>query len=143
MEIADYSMISEAECFTLTASDIEPNWDWIESFLLMVDRFDWTLEDVRADLESGEAQLWGIKEGDEVLGIWITKIQKSRSLTWGLLWICAGAPLDVGVEFYRRYTEPWFIEKGCDFIEIAGRPGWGKVFTDYNETARMFVKELR
>ncbi len=60
----------------------------------------------------------------------------------GLLWIAAGEGLEVGLELYRRYTEPWLKEMGCTHLKIEGRAGWGRILSDYEEKARVFIKEL-
>jgi hypothetical protein len=86
--------------------------------------------------------LWGMHDEGHPIAIWVTKIETTPTAVRGLLWIAAGEPLNEGLALFREHTEPWLKEKGCTFIEIVGRRGWGKVLPDYEETATVFVKEL-
>lgn len=130
-----------AEVFTLQSSEIEAEWPWVEKFLARVPRYDWTEQEVKADLVAGKAQLWGAIEGTRVLGIWITRIENSPT-RFGVLWIASGEPLEVGLALYAKYTEPWFKEMGCEYVKIDGRKGWGRVLTEYREVARVFLRDL-
>lgn len=131
-----------ADVFTLQSGEIESNWEWIEPFLLRVDEPSWTTEDVKASLISGESQLWAAHENGAPLGVWLTKINKSHSRKWGLVWIAAGKPLEAGLDLFRRHTEPWLEAQGCRHVEITGRRGWKRVLPDYTERAVVFVKEF-
>ena len=101
----------------------------------------WGREDVRLALKNREAQLWGAREGDSIVGIWVTRIENSYTKRWGLVWITAGVGLD-NVGLYRSHIEPWFKEMGCEFVEIVGRKGWKRIFPDYDEKGLILVKEL-
>lgn len=108
----------------------------------MVEGADWLPSDVREALESAQAQLWGSHDEGRVLGIWITKLEQVGARRRGLLWIAAGTALDDGLELYRRYTEPWFKAKGCDYSQIIGRKGWKRVLPDYSEAGIILEKRL-
>ena len=139
------SISSGVEILTLQAEDIEVSWEWIRTFLRRVKRHDWSEEDVKSELLEGKAQLWGAIGGTgglRVTGIWITKIQQSKTLKWGVVWIAAGDGIENGLRLYEKYTEPWFRLLGCQFVEIIGRAGWKKVMKGFDERARVFVKVL-
>ena len=133
----------DSQVFTLQSGEIDAEWRWIEPFLSRVPRYDFELEEVRADLSAGKAQLWGAHDGSQVLGIWLTRIENTPSKRFGVLWIAAGEPLEAGLELYLKHTEPWLKEQGCELVRIEGRKGWGAVLPGYEERARVFVKEFR
>lgn len=131
-----------AEVFTLYSYEISDNWHLIEPFLRRVEAPDWTLEGVKAELESARSQLWGAADEQRIRGVWITRLETFFDTKFGLVWIAAGDPLEAGLELYRKHTEPWFKAQGCAFVQIVGRAGWLKALPDYRETARIFRKEL-
>jgi hypothetical protein len=136
--LAATSPRAPAEAFTLLSYDIAENWRWIELFLQRVKRPDWTLGNVRTELEAARAQLWGMREGDRPLGIWITRIEGSR----GLLWIAAGERLEEGLGLFNEHTVPWLKSKGCKYVQIIGRHGWKRVLPDYEDVGIVLEKEL-
>lgn len=98
----------------------------------------WSLEDVRDDLERGYAQAWGMRD-TEVLGFWITRIENTFTTRYGVVWITAGAGLEIGLPAYA-VIEQWFWDQGCKYIEIHGRRGWKRVLPDYEEIAVVLRK---
>ena len=94
----------------------------------------WTLSDVRKFLEEGKALAWGLR-ADKVLGFWITRIEGEYSAKYGLVWICAGDGIDLGLPVYFGVIEPWFWSQGCEWIDVNGRKGWKRVMPGYDEVA--------
>jgi hypothetical protein len=131
-----------SEFFTLPSDQIDSAWGWIRRFLDRVPSYDWTPEDVRHDLITAQAQLWCLSGGDSlVTGIVITRIENYHSTRYGLLWIAAGKGIEDGVAVLEP-IEQWFKKMGCQFVQITGRKGWGRALPDYQERARVYVKEL-
>ena len=128
--------------FTLQRTEIPRAWPWIQSFLDMVEDADWTAGEVFEDLLGARAQLWGLHDGTEPAGIWITRVENTPSKKFGLVWIAAGRGLEDGMRLFAEHTEPWLRDQGCEFVRVIGRKGWGKALHDYRETARLFEKEL-
>lgn len=135
---AAQSKSASAEVFTLLSYDIADNWRWIELFLKRVKRPDWACESVRAELEAARAQLWGMREGEKPLGIWITRIEGDR----GLLWIAAGERLEEGLRLFNEHTAPWLKAKGCKYVQIIGRHGWKRVLPDYEDVGIVLERRL-
>ena len=131
-----------AELFTLKADQIGDYWPTIVSFLLMVHNRDWLLDQVLTALTEAKAQLWGIARNGIIKGVWITRIDETASARFGFVWIAAGEGLDAGVPLFLDCTEQWFREKECEYIEIVGRRGWGRVLPGYHERAVIFRKDL-
>ena len=127
--------------FTLQSKEINSNWHWIEPFLERVRDAPWNVLDVRLALVRKEAQLW-VLASDVPLGIVITRLGKCGDTQTGLVWIAAGEQLADGLDMYHEHIEPWFIEKGCDLVEIIGRKGWKAAFPDFEEKAVVLVKRF-
>lgn len=92
------------------------------------------------ELAFGRAQAWGMREGERVLGFWITRIENTWTKKYGLVWICAGDGLEIGMPAYRETIEPWFWSQGCEWIDIQGRKGWKRVLPDYEDIAVVLRK---
>ena len=122
--------------FAFHSSDIAANWHLIEPFLF--DHYEWTAAGVRQALESARAQCWGLLEDNQIKGILITKTKGKV----GILWIASGRGLEPGLELLAL-VEQWMREKGCEFAQIEGRRGWGRVLKDYEEMATVFLKRLQ
>jgi hypothetical protein len=134
--------MERSEVFTLQSYEIDQNWGWICGYLETVDDAPWEPEDVRDDLLNERAQLWSVHAGGHPLGVVITKLGKVGETPCGNIWIAAGSALADGLKLLSDHIEPWFKAKGCKFVEVGGRKGWGKVLPDYRETGRIFVKDL-
>lgn len=90
------------------------------------------------------AQLWCMSVDDAVVGVWVTRIENTDSVALGLVWGCAGdfaAYKDEAIALYAN-IENWFREKGCKFVDWAGRDGWARLFPDYQRHAVVMRKRL-
>jgi hypothetical protein len=104
----------------------------------------WSANGVREDLVAGKAKLWCMHD-NRVLGIWITRLENSDVMPWGLVWICAGdfsAHKAEAIRFYNDVIESWFRDQGCKFIDWSGRDGWARLFPDYKRHAVVMRKRL-
>lgn len=131
-----------AEAFALQPDQIAEFWHLIEPFLRRIERPDWTIEHVKAQLETAQAQLWGVQDHRRIVMVLVTKIETTPLGPRGLLWIAAGDGLETGLALFREHVESWMKARGCKSIRIIGRRGWGKVLPTYKETATMFEREL-
>lgn len=129
-----------AQLFVVPSAQVRAAWPEIERCLSRVQDVPWDLVDVQLELEEGRAQAWGMREGNRVLGFWITRIENSWTHKFGVVWITAGEGLDVGLPAYREHIEPWLWSQGCEYIEIHGRRGWKRVLPDYEEAAVVLRK---
>lgn len=103
----------------------------------------WTLEGVREELQAGRAQLWCMHQ-NTIVGIWVTRIECTDSISMGVVWGCAGdfrAHKGDAITFFG-VIEDWFREKGCKFVNWVGRDGWAKIFPDYQQHAVVLRKWL-
>lgn len=136
-------MSALAEPFVVPSNQVEAAWPDIARIVSRVTDLPWSLEDIKTELLERRAQAFGIREGNEVLGVVLTRIERTPSTTYGLIWIAAGSGLSAGMNMVRDYIEPWlFDEKGCEWIEIQGRKGWQKMMPDY-EFAGITLRKRR
>ena len=105
-------------------------------------QLEWTSSFVRARLKEAEAQFWGISNGDELIGGFVTQIERGAAGLIGRIWIASGELKSDGMDVFRNMIEPWFISKGCDYIAFEGRKGWQKILPDYEVQAIKMVKRL-
>lgn len=130
-----------AEAFVVPSEQLEAAWPTIAKFVSRVTDLPWSLDDVRTELAQARAQVFGIREGTEVLGIVITRIENTPSHRYGVIWIAAGSGLAAGFRMLERQIEPWlFDEMGCEWIELQGRRGWSRMLSNYQEAAVVLRK---
>lgn len=113
----------------------------VVNFLLMVDDPDWTTDEVFEAIKDQEAQVWGVVYRQEILGIWITRIQNTSKAKYGLIWILAGRDVPMGLELFKQ-CEDWLREMGCKYIEMQGRPGWKRIMPEYKQKYVVLRKPL-
>lgn len=125
-------MSALAEPFVVPSDQVEAAWPQIARIVSRVTDLPWSLDDIKTELAERRAQAFGIREGSEVLGVVLTRIESTPSRKYGLIWIAAGSGLTAGFKMLRDYIEPWlFDEMGCEWIEIQGRKGWERLMPDY------------
>lgn len=91
-------------------------------------------DDVYNSLKLKEMQLWLVPGG-----VWVTRIVQYPQST-RLEWIAAAGEYQNWTEEFP-YLFAWAKEQGCDAVEIAGRPGWGRKI-GYEEIHRVFRVKL-
>lgn len=138
-------MATASRFFTVQSAEVDALWPQV---VRHVDRWiehDGTLTaaEVKVFLKTGKAQLWCLG-GDEIVGIWVTRIESTERVTWGVVWGCAGdfqPHKEEAVEMFERIEE-WFRAKGCEFSEWSGREGWARIFPEYQRHAVVLRKKL-
>lgn len=101
------------------------------------------VSDMLERFKSGASQLWVIWEtGEEaVLGVGATMLINYPRRKVCKAWLFASSD-------YRRCfpklleLEAWARDEGCASMEITGRKGWSRVFTDYDNVGCILRKEL-
>ena len=107
------------------------------------------LVDVMREVKNGDAQLWCLVDPEnELVGAIVTRVlefsTKYRSFLIHLAATEQGTNIEL--ECWREvmdHLEGVGRMLGCDSIRVIGRKGWGKVLTDYTESARIFEKRLQ
>lgn len=131
----------QERAFVVPSYQVGAAWPSISLVVSRVTNFPYTLDEIRTELEERRAQAWGIREGDEIRCVLITRVESTPSRTYGLVWLTAGSGILEGLRLFREYIEPWFFEeKGCQWIELVGRKGWSKILPEYEEAGVRLVK---
>lgn len=133
---------SKAEIFCIQAENIGKWWPTVLKFLNVFENPDWTTDEVFEAVKDKHAQVWGVVNHGEIIGIWITKVLTTKRLKYGLVWIISGTGLEIGMPLYLQHCETWFKDLGCAYIELQGRKGWQKVLSDYEFNSVILRKLL-
>jgi hypothetical protein len=132
----------EQHAFVVPRDQLDAAWPIIADIVSRVTDVSWTLDNLKADLADGSAQAWGMREGDEVRCVLVTRVENAFGQRYGLLWIAAGSGIVDGMRLFREYIEPWFFDdQDCERIEIQGRRGWARLLQDYQERAVVLSKD--
>jgi hypothetical protein len=101
-----------------------------------------TVPDVIQLARNGMVQIWLVTRGhNDYMGVIVTEVlQYPNRKVCGVIQ-CAGKGLHEAKHLMAD-LEQWARNIGCSLMEIQGRPGWGRVYPDYREDFRVFVKEL-
>jgi hypothetical protein len=140
-----FGITSTAELFCLRHWEVWDAWPYVFPLVhkaLQSTVTPITTYEVLAALRERKAVLWGLRDGDQISAIWITQIEQNAEHKWGVVWIAAGEGLERGLEEFERFTEPYFKENGCEFIEVIGRKGWKKALTGFDEVGVRLIKRL-
>lgn len=131
--------------FTVLSFEVDQWWGHVAHHIKRWADYDesWTLSGIKDEIKAGRAQLWCIHK-DEIVGVIVTRIHETDSVTIGHIWGCAGdlKPVkDDAIEFFG-VIEDWFRQMGCKFVDWTGRAGWERIFPDYQRHAVVMRKRL-
>src|SRR3954470_6587026 len=97
---------------------------WLEAALEYDGGF-YGIEDIRAEVEAGEAQFWPGERSAVVTQVW--PFPKVRALHYWL----AGGELSELRDTLQPTIEAWAAGQGCTRAIIAGRRGWLRTLNDF------------
>jgi hypothetical protein len=88
-------------------------------------------------------QLW-VKIGTEVEGAFITKIVYTHKRIYYVSLLLGGKEFMTWRDEADALLNAFGKENDCEYVELFGRKGWGKVLEDinYKEQTRLFAKEI-
>ncbi len=92
----------------------------------------------------GLCQMWVVCAGVDIIGVMTTEITTYVSGKKVFKILTSGGG-NMNPERARRVMdimEDYGREQGCDAISIEGRPGWKRVYPEFDEIYRVFEKEL-
>lgn len=136
---------SGARLFTVLSHEVDNWWPHVAHHVQRWTDYDgtWTPDEIRQEIKACRAQLWCFHK-DDIKGIWVTRIEATDRVAWGVVWGCAGdfsEHKDDAVAFFG-IIEDWFRDKGCEFVEWTGRDGWTRIFPEYRKHAVILRKRL-
>lgn len=100
--------------------------DWPRCAVWLEPALDGTygIDDVRADIDAGRAQLWPLERSAAV-----TRIHDCPKQSILRIWLAGGAMDDLLANMWK--LEAFAREVGCTAIELEGRRGWERVMPDF------------
>lgn len=133
-----------ARMIPVPSTDARSVWPFISHYIQQaIDKTsgDFELEDILSLIEQKKAQLFFVKEGDEILSTWVTTIENSPSHKWVRVMWAGGKEREKWLH-YLSAIEEWGKSIGCEKMVIAGRAGWEKVLPEYRKTSVILEKVL-
>jgi hypothetical protein len=87
-------------------------------------------KDVESDLLEGDALLWLVCEGKEILAACTTLLVNTDRHLICLITALGGSDMDRWIEALRE-IEDWARAEGAALVRIMGRAGWARVLPNY------------
>ena len=114
----------------ILSKDIEVWWPHVQEYLILA-------------LEYGLGELW-VKMNGKVEGAIITKISKYPQKNILCVLLLGGNNFSRWRDEADELLTAFGKENKCEYIELFGRKGWGKLLKDlnYEEQTRLFAKEI-
>lgn len=122
--------------FCLGADQIDPLWDRYAHHLDKLSHY-FDCQDIREELIRAEAQLWGLQDGPEIVGVVVTRITKTACEVVG----GAGSAPHEAMRALHREIEAWAKTQGCTRMRLFGRKGWLRLLS-YTQTGIVGEKEI-
>lgn len=102
----------------------------------------WTLDSIKADLDSGDKRLWVVFRGKEMISAYVTVNTDFPEARVCTILACGGTDAASWVEQVLTGVESAAIAEGCTQVEIIGRPGWRRLCAGYDHAGDWLVKNL-
>ena len=131
----------------IKGENIEAWWSLVQEYLITALEYglgEYSIGDIKESCKSKDMQLW-VKFDREVLGAFITKIAKYPQKNLLCVILLGGDEFQEWRDEADALLNAFGKEHNCEYIELFGRKGWGKVLKDidYKEITRLFAKEIR
>lgn len=121
-------------------------WEIVTPYLIDALEYDdvsITLEDLLADIKSGNKQLWIITKGSEIYSVLVTHIEEMYKKKRFIFRLCAGHDIEQWFYLITRFFD-YAKANDCEGILVYGRRGWQKLLTKagFQEKATIFSLEF-
>ena len=131
----------------IKGENIETWWSLVEEYLITALEYglgEYSIGDIKKSCKSKDMQLW-VKMGREVKGAFVTKIAKYPQKNLLCVILLGGDEFQEWRDEADALLNAFGKENNCEYIELFGRKGWGRVLKDidYKEITRLFAKEIR
>lgn len=131
-----------ADLLCIHPQQIDEFWHYAEPLLKTATEHcgNWTITEIRRELDKG-ALLWIVWNGEQMLAACVTRLaMETNGLVLEAL-ACGGE----GQDWRRLYEEieDYGRNEGCVTSRIQGRPGWQRLFKDYDLAWVTLEKDLR
>ena len=130
----------------ILSKDIEVWWPHVQEYLIPALEHglgEYSIGDIKKDCKSKNMQLW-VKMNGKVEGAIITKISKYPQKNILCVLLLGGNDFSRWRDEADGILTAFGKQNKCEYIELFGRKGWGKVLKDlnYEEQTRLFAKEI-
>jgi len=131
----------------IKGDSVEVWWSLVQEYLITALKYglgEYSIGDIKSACKSKDMQLW-VKMGKEVKGAFVTKIAKYPQKNLLCVILLGGDEFQEWRDEADALLNAFGKEHNCEYIELFGRKGWGKVLKDidYKEITRLFAKEIR
>ena len=131
----------------IRGENIDAWWHLVQEYLITALEYglgEYSIGDIKKSCKSKDMQLW-VKFDTEVRGAFITKIAKYPQKNLLCIILLGGKEFHKWRDEADALLNAFGKENNCEYIELFGRKGWGKVLKDidYKEITRLFAKEIR
>ena len=130
----------------IKGENIEAWWSLVQEYLITALEYglgEYSIGDIKNACKSKDMQLW-VKMDREVKGAFITKIAKYPQKNLLCVILLGGDEFQEWRDEADALLNAFGKENNCEYIELFGRKGWGRVLKDidYKEITRLFAKEI-
>ena len=130
----------------IKGESVEAWWPLVEEYLnaaLKHGLGEYSINDIKSACKSKNMQLW-VKIGTEVEGAFVTKISKYPQKNILCVLLLGGKEFITWRDEADALLNAFGKENNCEYVELFGRKGWGKMLKDinYKEQTRLFAKEI-
>ena len=130
----------------IKGENVEVWWSLVQEYLITALKYglgEYSIGDIKSACKSKDMQLW-VKMGKEVKGAFVTKIAKYPQKNLLCVILLGGDEFQEWRDEADALLNAFGKEHNCEYIELFGRKGWGKLLKDldYKEQTRLFAKEI-
>ena len=132
----------------IRSENIEGWWSLVEEYLnaaLKHGLGEYSIEDIKKSCKSKNMQLWVKFNKEGVRGAFITKVSVYPQKNILCVLLLGGNEFMKWRDEADALLNAFGKEKNCEYVELFGRKGWGKMLKDinYEEQTRLFAKEIK
>ena len=131
----------------IRSENIEGWWPLVQEYLIAALEYglgEYSIEDIKKSCLAKNMQLWVNFNKEGVQGAFITKVSMYPQKNILCVLLLGGNEFMKWRDEADALLNAFGKEKNCEYVELFGRKGWGKVLKDinYEEQTRLFAKEI-
>jgi len=131
----------------IRSENIEGWWPLVQEYLIAALKYglgEYSIEDIKKSCKSKNMQLWVNFDKEGVQGAFITKVSMYPQKNILCVLLLGGNEFMKWRDEADALLNAFGKEKNCEYVELFGRKGWGKMLKDinYEEQTRLFAKEI-
>ena len=132
----------------IRSENIDGWWSLVEEYLdaaLKHGLGEYSIEDIKKSCKARDMQLWVNFDKEGVQGAFVTKISQYPQKNILCVLLLGGNEFMKWRDEADALLNAFGKEKNCEYVELFGRKGWGKILKDinYKEQTRLFAKEIK